>query len=185
MSETMQPRNGDERRDRIMDIRERKGHLLGRGIIVSSGNPGFVPAIPPEEPLKYSTPYIDKDGKPAYKYRGKPTSSIRTLPADQSEFVRTRNRHSAEGCGRTALSTAVERQQIMIAEDLAYEQQTSEEARANRLNRYLELLGDGTALLDEAAVDELNGLAHEFHMPRDYIEACQIMDAGGVSYGIC
>lgn len=184
MSETIQPLTGEERRDRIKDIRERKGHLLGRGIIVSGNNTGFVPAIPLEDPMKYSTPYIDEDGNAAYKYRGKPASSIRTLPADQSEFARPSNEHSSEGCGRTALSAAVERQQIMIAEDLAYEHQTAEEARANRLNRYLELLGGKTVPLDEAGVDEFSGLAQEFYIPRNYNEACQIMDVGGSTYGV-
>lgn len=183
MSETIQPLTREERRERIRDIRARKGYLLGRGVVTGDSNPGFVPGVL-EDPMKYSTPYKDVDGNTAYKYRGKPASSIRTLPVDQSEFAKPTNRHSPEACGRTALSSAVERQQIMIAEGLAYEHQTTEEARADRLNRYLELLGGEVALLDEASTDELSGLAREFYIPRSFEEECRIMDAGGSTYGV-
>lgn len=184
MSEALSPLSGEERRERIRDIRARKGHLLGRGIVVSGSKPGFVPGLPSEDPMKYSVPYVDENGNTAYKYRGKPASSIRPLPSNQSEFAKPTNGRSPEVCGRTALSAAVGRQQRMIAEDLASEHQNAEEARANRLGRYVELLGNRTELADETVADEFNGLVREFYIPRNVEEECMIMDAGGSTYGV-
>lgn len=183
MSESLSSLSREERQERIRDIRARKGYLLGRGLVTSDSNPGFVPGVI-EDPMKYSTPYVDEDGNVAYKYRGKPVSSIRTLPANQSEFAKPTNGHSPEAYGRTALSTAVARQQEMLATGLALEQQNAEEARAGRLGRYLELLGNRAELSDEAVAGEFNGLAREFYIPRNVDEECLIMDAGGSTYGV-
>lgn len=101
MSETIQPLTGEERRDRIKDIRERKGHLLGRGIIVSGNNPGFVPAMPLEDPLKYSVlvrgtgeyqyPYSEHFGPEfGYVYKGAPDGAIRQAESSQSEYAELR-----------------------------------------------------------------------------------------------
>jgi len=86
--------------------------------------------------------------------------------------------------GRMAMNQAVERQQRMLAEHLVSVRQSAEDARANRLGRYVELLGNQTELVDETVANEFNGLVREFYNPRNFEEECVIMDAGGSTYGV-
>lgn len=79
----------------IADIRERKGHLLGQGII-ANGTIQYVPVEP--NPLQNSVlvqgKYVVGETthsiryQPAYyEHRQPPESSIRTLPPNISEFA--------------------------------------------------------------------------------------------------
>lgn len=91
MSEFKSPLTGEERRARIRDIRERKGHFLGMGIIDSGDKSGYVTAYPGIDPMKYSVPvqpsYIDGCEEVIYAYKGIPRSSIRPVSPNISEFV--------------------------------------------------------------------------------------------------
>ncbi len=89
MSEAIKRLTEDERRVKIQDIRERKGHLFGRGIIISGSNPGFVPGLPPIDEMKYSVLVSGDDGF-EYVYKGVPETSVRHVPADVSEYTHKR-----------------------------------------------------------------------------------------------
>lgn len=183
MSEILKPSDRQERRERIKDIRERKGHLLGRGLVASGSDPGYVPAIPVIDGMKYSVPVRDVYGDVRYEDRGIPANSVRRIASSESEFVKPVNGHKPEHCGRMALNGAVNRQQHMLAERLLEEQQAAQSAREQRLGHYIELLCDPIQLADQETAEQFDGYVREFYLPRNADEEGRIIDAGGITYG--
>lgn len=197
MSEVRKPITGEERIAKIQDIRTRKGHLLGKLATSEDRLKHSVLVAEPSDkhgdmPTYYSEYFKSDFG---YVYKGVPSTAVRQADPDQSEYTTARRPLSEleQGCGndsrcsfagRSALSQAVERQQGMLAEELAQEQQITEAARDNRFSRYTELLGSPAEHPDETIATELSELTKEFYLPRNYQEACATMDAGGITYGI-
>ncbi len=81
------------------------------------------------------------------------------------------------------MNATVARLQGMLAERLAAEQLSAETARADRLDRYLGLLGNPLELADQTIADEFSSLVREFYIPRNVDEERMIIDAGGITYG--
>lgn len=97
MSEFKSTLTGKERKARIRDIRERKGHLLG---LINPKDSGYVPGVMPNrERMKYSVPirptYLDDKGnyytlgseEVAYIFKGVPPTSIRPGSPNVSEYA--------------------------------------------------------------------------------------------------
>ena len=86
MNEQLSELAHGERLERIRDIRERKGYLLGRGVLIA-GNTGFVSGYTIFDTMKYSVlvqgGYLESD---KYVYKGVPKTEIRQLPDEVSEF---------------------------------------------------------------------------------------------------
>lgn len=80
-----------------------------------------------------------------------------------------------------SMDDAVARQQEMLASILDAQLKQAEVSRAERLTRYLRLLGSPLQLVDPAVAEEFSSLVTQFYRPRNYEEAGLILDAGGVT----
>ena len=81
------------------------------------------------------------------------------------------------------MSNAVERQQQLLTELLPSSADLHIQ-RSAELGRYLALLGEPKQIVDEIIYEELNVLAAKFYLTPSYQEACDIIEAGGIVYGL-
>lgn len=195
MKEANSTATGDARRERIKDIRERKGHLLGRGIVVSGRNPGFVPGQPIQNPLKYSVlvQHLAGVDDPGYVYKGIPETSVRQISSNESEYAQQQRRlESLESLNsytgneiseHLPMRDVVSQLRSILATNALFQHEQQGLIRTQMLDRYIELLRNPvTQNVD--TIDELTALASEFYVPRNYEEAGRIIDAGGIVDGI-